>query len=81
VNRIGTDDQPDIGSKAQQDTETAERTNTGSEGQPGMETGDQNAGSQEQGDLEINSTKADSIIDNVVADVTATHGSDSTDSS
>ena len=31
--------------------------------------------------MEIDSTKADSIIDNVIADMTATHGSDSTDSS
>ena len=72
VNRTGTDGQPDTGSKAQQDTETEERTNTRSEGQLGMEIGDQNVGSQEQEDMEIDSTKADSIIDNVIADVTAT---------
>ena len=46
-----------------------------------MEIGDQNVGSQEQEDMEIDSTKADSIIDNVVADVTVAHGSGSMDSS
>jgi len=46
-----------------------------------MEIGDQNARSQEQEDMEINSTKADSIIDNILADMTAAHGSSTTDSS
>ena len=73
MNRIGTD--------GQQDTETEERTNTRSEGQLGMEIGDQNVGSQEQEDMEIDSTKANLIIDNVIADVTAAHGSGSMDSS
>ena len=40
VNRTGTDGQPDMGSKAQQDTETEERTNTGSDSQPCMEIGE-----------------------------------------
>ena len=81
MNRTGTDGQPDTGSKAQQDTETEEQTNTGSEGQPGMETGDQNVGSREQEDMEIDSTKVDSVIDNVIANVIAAHASDNTDSS
>jgi len=46
-----------------------------------MEIGDQNVGSREQEDMEIDSTKAHSVIDNVIADVTAAHGSDSMDSS
>ena len=46
-----------------------------------MEIGDQNVGSQEQEDMEIDSTKANLIIDNVIADVTAAHGSGSMDSS
>ena len=47
MNRIGIEGQPDTGSKAQQDTEIEDRTNMGSDGQPGMEIGDQNAGSRE----------------------------------
>ena len=46
-----------------------------------MEIGDQNVGSQEQEDMEIDSTKADLIIDNVIADVTAAFGRGSMDSS
>jgi len=46
-----------------------------------MEIGDQNVGSREQEDMEIDSTKDDSIIDNVIADVTAAYGSDNMDSS
>ena len=44
-----------------------------------MEIGDQNVGSREQEDMEIDSTKANSIIDNAVADMTIAHGSGSMD--
>ena len=66
VNRTGTEGQPDTGSNAQQDIETEYRTNTGSETQPGM-------------DMEIDSTKVDSIIHNVLADMTTAHGSHTMD--